>query len=148
MEVILLKDIDNVGEKHSIVKVKDGFGRNFLIPKALAVIANGTNLKKLDKIKAEEAAREAAMLSEYQEMAAKINGQTIKVGVKSGTSEKIFGSVTNIQIANALKDQLEVDIDRKKIALPEDIKTLGTYTAVISLHDEVDCSVDFELVSE
>lgn len=148
MEVILLKDIDNVGEKHSIVKVKDGFGRNFLIPKALAVIANGTNLKKLDKIKAEEAAREAATLTEYQDIADKINGQTIKVGVKSGTSKKIFGSVTNIQIANALKEQLEVEVDRKKIALPEEIKTLGTYTAVITLHDEVDCSVDFELISE
>ena len=98
MDIILLKDVDNLGDKHDVVSVKNGFGRNYLIPQKLAVIANPTNMKKLDALKAEEEAKEAARVDEYKAIATQLEGKTLKVGVKAGTSGKIFGSVTNIQI--------------------------------------------------
>ena len=117
MDVILLKDLEKVGYKHDVVKVKNGFGRNYLIPKKLAVIANAINMKKLDKIKEEDLAKEAARLGEYQEVAKQLEGKTLKLGVKAGTSGKIFGSVTNVQIMNGIKEQFELDIERRKICL-------------------------------
>lgn len=148
MEIILLKDMDRLGDKHDIVKVKSGYGRNYLIPQGLAVNANAVNRKKRDVIIAEEEAKEAARLDEYKEMAAKIEGKTLRIGVKAGTSGKIFGSVTNVQIANALKDQLELEIERKKIVLPEEVKEVGTYSADLHLHKELVTKVLFELVQE
>lgn len=148
MEIILLKDIDTLGDKHEIVKVKPGYGRNYLIPQGLAVNANAVNRKKRDTIIAEEEARESARLDEYKEMAAKLVDQTLKIAVKAGTSGKIFGSVTNVQIAQALKDQLDVDIERKKIHLPEEIKEIGIYTADLHLHKELTAKVQFELVQD
>lgn len=148
MEIILLKDMDRLGDKHDIVKVKPGYGRNYLIPQGLAVNANAVNRKKRDVIIAEEEAKEAARLDEYKEMAAKIEGKILRIGVKAGTSGKIFGSVTNVQIANALKDQLELELERKKIVLPEEVKEVGTYSADLHLHKELVTKVQFELVQE
>jgi large subunit ribosomal protein L9 len=148
MEIILLKDIDGLGDKHEIVKVKPGYGRNYLIPQGVAVNANSVNRKKLDTLIAEDDAKEAARLDEYKAMAAKIDGQTLKIGVKAGTSGKIFGSVTNVQIAQALKEQLDFEIERKKIHLPEEIKEIGSYTAELHLHKEVITKIAFELVQE
>jgi large subunit ribosomal protein L9 len=148
MDVILLKDIDKLGYKHDIVTVKNGFGRNYLIPQGVAVIANPSNRKKLDSILAEEEAKEAARLEEYKEIAEKLGDVTLNIGVKSGTSGKIFGSVTNVQIAQALLEQFDIDIPRKKIELPEEIKEVGKYTATLNLHKEVTANVDFELVKE
>lgn len=148
MEIILLKDIDKLGYRHDVVKVKPGYGRNYLIPQGLAVNANAANRKKLEAILAEEEAAEAARLDEYKAIAAQLEGQTLKIGVKAGTSGKIFGSVTNVQIANALKEQLNLDIERKKIVLAEDVKELGTYSADVHLHKDVKTKVDFELVQE
>ena len=148
MEIILLKDLGKVGDKHEVVTVKNGYGRNFLIPKGLGLIANKTNLAKLDKIKAEAAAKEEARLDEYKQMAASIEGKKLNIGVKSGTSGKIFGSVSNIQIAAALKEQLGIEIERKKIEMPEEIKELGTYQATLNLHSQVSTKIDFELIKE
>ena len=148
MEIILLKDLDKVGDKYQVVTVKSGYGRNYLIPQKIAVIANATNLKKLDDIKAKEEAEIAARLSEFQEIADQLKGKSLTIGAKSGTSGKIFGSITSVQIANALAEQLNLDIERRKISLPEDIKTLGTYTAVLNLHPQVDSKIDFEVVAE
>lgn len=148
MEIILLKDMDKLGDKHDVVKVKPGYGRNYLIPQGLAVNANAVNRKKRDVIIAEDEAKELARLDEYKVMAAKIEGQTLRIGVKAGTSGKIFGSVTSVQIANALKEQFDLDIERKKIHLPEDIKEVGTYTADLHLHKELNTKVQFELVQE
>jgi len=148
MEIILLKDIEKLGDKHDIVKVKPGYGRNYLIPQGLAVNANVVNRKKRDEIIADEEAKEAVRLDEYKAMAAKIQGQTLKIGVKAGTSGKIFGSVTSVQIAQALKDQFDLDIERKKIHLPEEVKELGTYTADLHLHKELTTKVQFELIQE
>ncbi|MCZ2102243.1 MAG: 50S ribosomal protein L9 [Chitinophagales bacterium] len=148
MEVILLKDIEKLGDKHDIITVKPGYGRNYLLPQGLAVNANAVNRKKRDEIIAEEDAREAARLDEYKAMAEKLAGQVIKIGVKAGTTGKIFGSVTNVQLSHALKEQFDLDIERKKIVLPEEVKELGTYTATLNLHKELNTTVDFELIEE
>ena len=148
MEIILLKDIEKLGDKHDIVKVKPGYGRNYLIPQGLAVNANAVNRKKRELIIAEDDARESARLDDYKAIAAKLEGQTLKIGVKAGTSGKIFGSVTNVQLAQALKDQFDLDIERKKIHLPEEVKEVGTYTAELHLHKELTAKVAFELVQE
>ncbi len=148
MEIILLKDLDNLGDKHSIVKVKPGYGRNYLIPQGLAVNANAANRKKLDAMIAEEEAKEAAKVDEYKVMAEKLEGQTLRIGVKAGTSGKIFGSVTSVQLAQALKDQLDLDVERKKIVLPEEVKEVGIYTAEVNFHKDVKSTVQFELVQE
>jgi len=148
MEIILLKDIDRLGDKHDIVKVKPGYGRNYLIPQGLAVNANVINRKKRDEIIAEEEAKETLRLDEYKAMAARLDGQTLKIGVKAGTSGKIFGSVTSVQIGQALKDQFDLEIERKKIHLTEEVKELGTYTAELHFHKELTSKVQFELVQE
>jgi len=148
MDIILLTDLGKVGDKHEVVTVKNGYGRNFLIPKGLGLIANKTNLAKLDKIKADAAAVEEAKLDEYKQMATSLEGKKLNIGVKSGTSGKIFGSVSNIQIAAALKEQLGIEIERKKIELPEELKELGTYQATLKLHSQVTSVIDFELIKE
>ncbi len=148
MEIILLKDIEKVGDKHTIVKVKNGFGRNYLIPQGLALIANVTNRKRLEDLKRQDAGREAKMVGTYQEIASKLDGVTLKIGAKAGTSGKIFGSVTSIQLSAALKEQFDVDVERRKIILPEEVKTIGTYTAVLQLHPEVTPNLTFEVVEE
>lgn len=148
MKLILLQSVDNLGYKHDVVDVKPGYGRNFLIPQGFGVIANPANMKKLDKLVADEQAKENARIDEYKAMAAKINGQTIQIGVKSGTSGKIFGKVTNVQIANVLKEKFEIDIERKKIVLEEEPKEIGTYSATVTFHPDVVETLGFELVKE
>lgn len=148
MNIILLKDIDNLGDKHEVISVKNGYGRNYLIPRGLAIIANAQNKKKLDEIIAKDEAERVARLSEFQEIAAKLKGVTLTIPAKSGTSGKIFGSVTNLQIANKLRETQGIEVERRRIVLPDEIKTVGVYTAVLNLHPEVECKVDFEVVKE
>ncbi len=148
MEVILLKSVEKLGEKHEVVTVKPGYGRNYLIPQGFAKIANAANMARLDELRQKEAEAEASRLVEYRAIAEKLSGQVLKIGAKAGTSGKIFGSVTNVQIAAALKEQMDLDIERKLISIPEEVKTLGTYTADIELHKEVPASVSFEVVAE
>ncbi len=148
MEIILLKELDKVGYKHEVVKVKNGYARNFLIPQGLAVIANSDNMKKLDSLKEKEAQAELAKLDIYKEMAVKLEGQTLKIPVKAGTSGKIFGSVNNTQVITAIKESFDLEIERRKVQLPEDIKEIGTYPAVINLHDEVKANVNLELIQD
>ena len=148
MEIILLRDINKVGDKHEIITVKNGYGRNYLIPQGFAIIANDANRARLDKLKDEEAAKEVAKVGEYQAMAEKLADQVIKIGAKAGTSGKIFGSVTNVQIAAALKEQFDLDIARKKIEIPEEVKNIGTYKAILNLHADVVAEVDIEVVEE
>jgi len=138
MDIILLADVDKVGYKHEVAKVKDGYGRNYLIPQGMAIIANAKNMKKLDDLKAKEAAEEAAKVDVYKAMATKLEGQTLKIGAKAGTSGKIFGSVTNVQIIAALKEQFDI----------EDVKNLGTYNATLNLHPEVTVTLPFEVAQD
>ena len=117
MEVILLKDVDKLGAAHDLVTVKNGYGRNYLIPQGLALIANKKNRNVLNERKRIENIHFTRMLGAFKAIEEKLNGAIVKVGAKAGTSGKIFGSVTNIQIANAIKDQFSIEIDRKKITI-------------------------------
>ncbi|MBT8233005.1 MAG: 50S ribosomal protein L9 [Saprospiraceae bacterium] len=148
MDIILLQNVQNLGDKHEIVSVKPGYGRNYLIPQGYGVIANDTNKKKLEKIIEDYKAEENARIDEYKAMAEKISGQTVKIGVKSGTSGKIFGKVTNVQIAAALKENFDIDLERRKINIADEPKEIGTYNATINFHDEVSETLQFELVKE
>lgn len=148
MEVILLNNIDKVGRKHEIVSVKDGYGRNFLIPQGMALVANASNRKKLDQIVKGEARRLEVKKTEYQDMADKLKDVTIKIGAKSGTSGKIFGSVNALQLSKAILAQTGLEIDRRVISIPVEVKELGTYEAVVDLHPEVDFKVNFEVITE
>ena len=148
MEVILLRDIDKVGGKHEVVSVKNGYGRNYLIPQKLAIIANTTNRKRLADLVRQEDTRQAKMVGHYQEIAEKLKDQKLKIGAKAGTSGKIFGSVTNVQIIAALKDQYDVEVERRKVELPEEVKNIGEYKAILNLHKEVTVEMDFEVVAE
>ena len=149
MNIILLQDIDKVGGKYEVVSVKDGYGRNYLIPQKMAIIANETNLKRLDDLKRRENAQAAKMVAAAQEIANQLEGKVLKIGAKAGTSGKIFGSITNLQLAQALQEQFSIEIDRRKIDFgDEDIKELGTYTAKLNIHSEVDTRISFEVVEE
>lgn len=148
MEVILLKDMDKVGGKHDIVKVKDGYGRNFLIPNGLAMVANASNRKQLGEIVKQEDARESKRLDEYKAIADSLKGIVLKIGAKAGSNGKIFGSVTSVQIANALKEQANVELERKKIVLEEEVKTLGEYHVRLNLHKDLQTQVKFEVIEE
>ena len=148
MEIILLQDVEKLGEKHTIVKVKNGYGRNYLIPQGLALIANKTNRNRLEEMRRQEDARSMKRYDEYKAVADALEGKTIKIGAKAGTSGKIFGSVTNLQISAALKEQFDLEVDRRKVQLPEDVKEIGTYTLVLNLHPEVKPEIKFEIVVE
>ena len=148
MEVILIKDVDTLGDANTLVKVRDGYGRNYLIPRGLAVLANVGNRKMMTERQKASDKREQILLDKIQDVIAKLQENTIKVGAKVGQNEKIFGSITNVQIAEAIKKQLGMVIDRKKIILPEEAKTLGTYEATIALDKDHNIPVKFEVVEE
>jgi len=149
MEVILLQDVTKLGKENEIVKVKDGFARNYLIPNKFAILANESGKKHIAELEKQQARREEKMLKEINSVVEVLRSTTFKVGAKTGTSGKIFGSVTSFQLADAIKKQKNIKVDRKKITLPEDIGTLGSYTAKIVLHKEVpEVDVNFEVVAE
>ena len=148
MEIILLQDINNLGSKDDIVKVKDGYGRNYLIPQKMAVVANDSTKKILAENIKQRAHKEAKLKEEALALAAQLEGKTVTIGAKTSSSGKIFGSVNTIQLAEAIA-KLGFDIDRKQIRLAGDsVKEVGSYTAKIKLHREVLVDFNFEVVSE
>lgn len=148
MDIILLQDIDKVGDKHTVVTVKDGYGRNYLIPQKMAIIANDSNLRRLDELKRRESAMEERMLSTYKEQAATLASKTLKIGAKAGSNGKIFGSVTAIQAAKEIKEQFGIEINRKKIVIPAEAIELGTFTMELNFHKDVQGTLNFEIVEE
>lgn len=148
MEVILKQDLKGLGYKNDIVKVKNGYGRNFLIPQRIAVLATDSNKKmQAEEIK-QSSFKEQKLRNEATATAAKFADVTVKVGAKAGESGKIFGSVTNIQLAEALK-KAGYDVERKNIEMNEEsIKALGTYTAKVRLFKEISATINFEVVAE
>ena len=146
MNIILLKDIEKVGDIHEVVKVKPGFARNYLIPRGLAITANATNMAKLDDLKSKQEAEAQKFIDAANALAAKMEGQTLKIVAKAGTSGKIFGSVTSVQIAQQLKEQLDIEVERRNIEIPEEVKNLGTYEAVVKLHKAVVKNINFEVI--
>lgn len=140
--------MDKLGDRFDVVTVKNGYGRNYLIPQGLARIANKTNMTELEDLKNKEEEAELQRLSEYQAIAEKLQAAPIRIGAKAGTSGKIFGSVTNVQLAAAIKDEMGLDIERKKIVLQDEIKELGSYVADVILHKQVIAKLAFEVVGE
>ena len=148
MEIILIQDVNKLGQKDDIVHVKDGYARNFLIPKGYAVAASSSAKKMHAENLRQRAHKEEKIKIAAQEIAQKLGSVSLVVGAKTSSSGKIFGSVNTIQIAEALKEK-GFDIDRKSITLPEDqIKEVGNYKAVIKLHREVKVEIDFEIKGE
>jgi large subunit ribosomal protein L9 len=148
MQVILVQDVDNLGGKNELVTVKNGYARNYLIPQKFAIEANPTNLKKLEEALKVKAKKEAAMLAELNKVIEVITASPLTVGAKTGTSGKIFGSVTSLQIARAIRDQKGYEIDRKRITIAAEVKELGSYKAVIDFGNGKTTEVDFEVVAE
>jgi large subunit ribosomal protein L9 len=149
MEVILKQDIPNIGYKDDIVTVKNGYGRNYLIPQGFAILATATNKKVVAENKKQKSYKDDKVRNEALTIAKALETINLKIGAKSGTSGKIFGSVNAIQIANALKEQFNFDFDRKSIEVDGDsIKELGSYKAKIKLHKEVVVEIDFEVFAE
>lgn len=148
MEIILLQDVNKLGQKDDIVTVKEGYGRNYLIPKGFAVAASSSAKKMHAENLKQRAHKEEKIKVAAQEIAAKLADIRLVVGAKTSSSGKIFGSVNTIQIAESLKEK-GFEIDRRNITLPEDqIKEVGNYKAIIKLHREVKVEVGFEIVAE
>lgn len=148
MQVILIQDVDNLGGANELVTVKNGYARNYLIPGKFAVEANTANKKQLDERMKVKAKKEAAMLAEINKVIAVLKESPLKIGAKTGTSGKIFGSVTSLQISRAIRDQKGYEIDRKRISIIDEIKELGSYKANIDFGNGQSIEVDFEVVGE
>ena len=148
MEIILIQDVDNLGGKNELVKVKNGYARNFLIPQKFAIEANPTNLKKLQEALKVAAKKEAALLAEINKVTEVLKSSAIKVTAKTGNTGKIFGSVTSLQIARAIRDQKGYEIDRKRISIVDEVKELGTYKAFIDFGNNNITEIDFEVIGE
>lgn len=147
MQVILKEDVINLGYKDDVVTVKDGYGRNFLIPTGKAVIASESARKVLAENLKQRAHKLAKIKTDAEELAAKLNGLTLTMGAKTSATGTIFGSVNNIQVAEELAKK-GFDIDRKTIVIKDSIKEVGTYKAIVKLHREVSAEITLEVVSE
>lgn len=147
MEVILKEDIHNLGYKDDLVNVRKGYARNFLIPQGKAIIASESAKKVLAENQKQRAHKLAQIKADAQAIADKMEGVTLTIGAKTSSTGTIFGSVTNIQIADALQEK-GFEIDRKLILIKDQVKEVGNYTAVVKLHKEVSVEVPFEVVAE
>jgi len=148
MEIILIQDVDNLGGKNEVVKVKNGYARNYLLPRQLAVENSPSNKKQLEERMKQVKKKEDKMLAEINSVIAKLNEAPLKLGAKTGTSGKIFGSVTSLQISRAIREQKGYEIDRRKITLPDEVKEIGSYKATIDFGNGKNTEVEFEVVGE
>jgi large subunit ribosomal protein L9 len=147
MEIILKQDVKNLGYKDDVVKVKPGYGRNFLVPQGLATIADAKGKKILAENVKQRAHKEAKVQAEAEKTAVKLKDILVQVPAKVGESGKIFGSVTSVQLHDALK-KLGYEVDRRNITMSEEaIKSVGTYIADVRLHKHVVAKVSFEVVA-
>ena len=149
MEVILLQDIQKLGFADDLVKVKDGYGRNYLIPQGYAILATPAKKKMLVETLKQRAFKAEKIRKEAEFMAGKIDGLTLKILTKASEKGTIFGSVNTIMVAAALKEQHDIEVDRKRIILKDDhIKELGNYTAQVQLHKEFKVTINLEVIAE
>ena len=148
MQVILIQDVDNLGGANELVTVRNGYARNFLIPGRLAVEANPSNLKQMEEKMKQLRKKEEKLLAEINTVVAVLKESPLKIGAKTGTSNKIFGSVTSLQIARAIRDQKGYEIDRKRINIVDDVKELGTHKATIDFGNGNTTEIEFEVVGE
>ena len=147
MQVILKEDVANLGYKDDVVTVKDGYGRNFLIPQQKAVIASDSAKKVLAENLRQRAHKLEKIKADAQALAAKLDGVSLTIGAKTSSTGTIFGSVTNIQVADALAKK-GFEVDRKIIFIKESVKEVGNYKAILKLHKEISVEIPFEVISE
>ena len=147
MEIILKQDVANLGYKDEIVKVKNGYANNYLLPKGMAIIATPVAKKIHAENLRQRAHKEEALRKNAETQQAALNGKTVKLIVKVGENGQLFGGVSNIMVAEALKEQHNYDIDRKNIVV-DTIKTVGTYTAKVNVYKEIKAEVNVEVVAE
>jgi large subunit ribosomal protein L9 len=148
MQVILIKDINTLGQANEVVKVKPGYARNFLIPQKIAIEASPSNMAVVNqRVKAAQK-KEAATLSAIADVTAKLQDGPLKLTSKVGSNDKLFGSITNTQIAIAIREQKGYEIDRKRITIIDEVKTVGTFKANIDLGQSAPTELTFEVVAE
>ncbi|HVZ25348.1 MAG TPA: 50S ribosomal protein L9 [Sediminibacterium sp.] len=148
MQVILIQDVDNLGGRNELVTVKNGYARNYLIPRKFAVEANPSNLKQHEERLKVIARKEAAMLAELNKVIDVLKSSPVTIGAKTGTSGKIFGSVTPLQVTRAIRDQKGYEIDRRRIQIVDEVKELGTHKASIDFGNGNIVEIEFEVVAE
>ena len=149
MQIILIQDVKNLGYKNDIVNVKPGYARNYLIPQGMAILATESARKVLAENMRQQAYKQEKIKKEAQDIATLLDGLTLRIPAKAAATGKIFGSVNNVQIANAIKEAKGIEIDRKQIMIDDDtIKEVGNYTAKILLHKDVSFDINFEVFAE
>lgn len=148
MEIILIQDVDNLGGANEVVNVKSGYARNFLLPRKLAIESTPGNKAQLEERLKQVAKKEAKMLAEINSVIAKLKEAPLKLGAKTGTSGKIFGSVTSLQLSRAIREQKGYEIDRRKISITDEVKELGTHKASIDFGNGHSTEVEFEVIAE
>ena len=148
MKVILKEDVKGVGKKEEMVEVSPGYARNFLLPKGLAVEASSENINIMNTKKAAEKARKDREFEDAKVLASKLEGKTVIIKAKAGENGKLFGSITSKDISDRIKEDLKLDVDKKKINLPDAIKTLGTTQVEIKVYPEVSAKVSVNLIEE
>jgi len=147
MKVILVKDVKDVGKAGDVVNISDGYGRNYLLPRGLAIEANKSNMNILNEKKKKEERKKNQELEEAKEIAEKLSNTSIILKVKTGENGKLFGSITSKDIQEELKKK-GFDIDKKKIVLPENIKTIGSYTVDIKVYSGVNAKIKIDVITE
>lgn len=148
MKVILLEDVKNVGKKGQLVNASDGYAKNFLFPKKLAVEATKSNMNDLELKKKAEEKRKQQELEEARELAKQMEAKEVIVSVKTGENGKTFGSVTNKEIAEALEKQTGLKVDKKKIVLEEPIKMVGSRTVIVKIHPQVNAEINVKIMEK
>lgn len=148
MQIILIQDVNNLGGSNEVVTVKNGYARNFLIPQKMAVEASSSNLKQLEERLKQIRKKEEKMLAEINKVIAALQDGAVTIGVKTGTSGKIFGSVTNVQVAKGIREQKGYEIDRRRIQLLDEIKELGSYKAKVDFGNGNETEIALEIIAE
>lgn len=150
MDIILKKDVNKLGYANDIVTVKAGYARNYLIPQGMAIVANEQNRKILAETLKQKAFKEEKLRNEATDKAKLFEGMVVKIGAKAAATGKIFGSVNTIQLAEAIKEQHNVEVDRKAIEIvkEEAVKEVGKYKAIINCYKDIKAEIDFEVVAE
>ncbi len=148
MDIVLLEDVKALGKKGQVVKVSDGYARNFILPRKLGVEATPKNLNELKLQKANEERVAAKQLADAKELGGKLGAAKITLAIKAGENGRVFGSVSGKEIAAAVAEQLGLELDKKKLVLPEPIKTLGTHEVTVKLHKDVAAKLTVDVVAE
>ena len=148
MKVILIKEVDNLGGAHELVEVRPGYARNYLIPQKFAIEASASNMKVMEERRKQLQKREDKLMAEIAKVTEVLKASPVKLGAKVGTSGKIFGSVTSIQLARAIREQKGYEIDRRRISIIDDVKEAGTHKAQIDFGKDNVLELEFEVVGE